>query len=143
MIKATNRHTGEVVELPTGSPEEIIQAWQIAQEYEKVSKYLKDQLKELVPQFVPDGTGTSQEYNGYQFRISSVQRMSYDKFTVLNEVKDQDLLFDMLKPDKSFIDNWLKDNVETSGELGTKLRKSMIADGKPYKVIKLEKLTKE
>jgi len=140
MITATNKHTGEVVELPADTPAQIIQAWQIAQEYEKVSKALKDQLKEIVPSLVDDDKSLSEEYNGYAFRISNIQRMNYDKTTLFNVVKDQDLLNEMLQPDKAYIDKWLKDNVETSGELGTELRKSMVAVGKPYQVIKLERL---
>lgn len=141
MITAVNKHTGEIVELEADTYEKLVQAWQIASEYEKVSKALKDQLKELVPSYISD-KGTSPEYNGVMFRQSSIQRMNYDK-TVLQEViDDQGLLFEMLKPNKTFIDKYLKENLAELGDISTTLRKSMQPDGAPYTVIKLEKLTR-
>jgi len=140
MITATNKHTGEVVELPTESFEQIIQAWQIAQEYEKVSKSLKDQLKKLVPTFVDEAKGVSREHKGFMFRVSNIQRTNYDKSVLIDRVKDQGLLFEMLKPDKPFIDGYLKENLAELGTLSTELRTTMVAEGNPYTVIKLEKL---
>jgi hypothetical protein len=142
MIKATNKATGELIELPSDTPEQIVQAWTIAQEYEKAAKALKDQLKQLVPNIIGERT-TSEPIGNYQFRISIVQRKNYDKSKLYELVEDQDLLSMMLKPDKTFIDSWLKENVETSAEIGTGLRASMVDEGKPYQVIKLEKLTRE
>lgn len=141
MIKAINKHTGEVVELPADTYDEIIASWQIAQEYAKVADTLKDQLKKLVPKFLDEVNGVSEPHNGYMFRVSSIQRMNYDKGVLIDRVQDQDLLFEMLKPDKSFIDKYLKENIATLGELSTELRKTMVAEGNPYQVIKLEKLS--
>lgn len=141
MITATNKHTGEIVELEADTYEQVIQAWQIASEYEKVSKSLKDQLKELVPNFVTD-RGTSPEHDGVMFRVSSVQRMNYDKTVLQDVIDDQGLLFEMLKPNKVFIDRYLKENLADLGDISTTLRKSMQPDGAPYTVIKLEKLTR-
>lgn len=141
MIKAINKHTGEVVELPVDTYEDIIASWQIAQEYSKVSDALKDQLKKLVPKFVDEVKGVSEPHNGYMFRVSNIQRMNYDKGILIDRVKDQDLLFEMLKPDKPFIDKYLKENLEAIGDLSNDLRKTMIAEGNPYQVIKLEKVS--
>ena len=142
MIKAVNKHTGEIIELPTDTPEEIINSWQIAQQYEKVAITLKDQLKKLVPSLVEESKGVSEEYDGYIFRVSNVQRTNYDKSLLIQQIEDQDLLFEMLKPDKKFIDNYLKENLEVLGELSTILRKNMISEGNPYQVIKLEEIKK-
>lgn len=141
MITAVNKHTGEVVELEADTYEKLVQAWQIASEYEKVSKALKDQLKELVPTYISD-KGTSPEFNGVMFRQSSVQRMNYDKSVLQEVIDDQGLLFEMLKPNKPFIDKYLKENLAELGDISTTLRKSMQPDGAPYTVIKLEKLTR-
>lgn len=138
MITATNKHTGEVVELPAETPEEVVQAWQIAQEYAKTAEALKDQLKKLVPKFVENGN-TSEPINGFMFRISSVQRKNYDK-SKLREVLDADLYDLLVKPDKPAIDKYLKENLELLGGVSTELRQSMIDEGKPYQVIKLERL---
>jgi hypothetical protein len=143
MIKATNKHTGEIVELPVDTYEQIIASWQIAQEYEKVSKKLKDQLKELVPKYVNEVSGLSEERQGLMFRVSNIQRKNYDKSVLIEKVHDEGLLFEMLKPDKKFIDDYLKENLESIGDLSTELRNSMIDEGNPYQVIKLEKLERE
>lgn len=140
MITATNKHTGEVVELEADTFEQIVEAWNIAKEYEKVSDALKKQLKELVPNYVSD-KGISDEYNGYMFRVSVVQRKDYDK-SILRDVLDQDTFDVLTKPDKTAIDKYLKENIETLGDVATQLRKTMVDVGKPYEVIKLEKLTR-
>lgn len=143
MIKATNKHTGEIIELEVDTYEKIIQAWQIASEYEKVSKTLKDQLKKLVPDFVTDN-GTSPEYNGVMFRVSNIQRMNYDK-SVLREVLDEDTYDLMVKPNKTLVDKYLIEIVRDNDVEGisTRLRDSMIPEGKSYQVIKLERLGNE
>ena len=140
MITATNKATGEVVELGTESPEAIVSAWRVAQEYEKTAKALKDQLKELVPDFVGE-KGVSEQIGDYIFRVSSIQRMTYDK-AALRELLDEDTFDVLLKPDKSAVDRFLKENLGQLGETSTKIRGSMIADGKPYQVIKLEKVSR-
>lgn len=138
MITATNKHTGEIIQLPVNTPEEVVRAWQIAQEYGKTAETLKTQLKSLVTKFVEDN-GTSEPINGFMFRISNVQRMNYDK-AKLREVLDEDVYDLMVKPDKPMIDKYLKENLESLGNASTELRQAMIPEGKPYEVIKLERL---
>lgn len=138
MIKAVNKHTGEVVALPADTPERLVEAWQIAQEYAKTAEALKDQLKKLVPKIVGE-QATSDPINGFMFRISNVQRRNYDK-SKLREVLDEDVYDLMVKPDKPMIDKYLKENLESLGDISTQLRESMIDEGKAYEVIRLERL---
>lgn len=140
-ISATNKATGEVVELQAGTPEQIVEAWRVAQEYDKTATALKDQLKRLVPDIVGP-RGVSEPIGIYQFRVSSIQRMTYDK-SVLREVLDEDTLDLFLKPDKPAIDKYLKENLEELGDASTRIRQSMVADGNPYQTIRLEKLSAE
>ena len=137
MITATNKHTGEVVSLEADTYEKLIQAWQIAQEYAKVADRLKAQLKEVVPKFVEGRT--SEPHNGFMFRISSIQRMNYDK-AILRQQLDEDVLDLLLEPNKPKVDAYLKDNLESLGDASTIIRKAMVEVGRPYQVIKLEKL---
>lgn len=137
-VTATNKATGEVIELPVNNPTEIVEAWRIAQEYDKASTAIKDQLKKLVPTFISE-RGTSEVINGFQFRMNTIQRMTYDK-TVMRRLLDADTFDLMLKPDKPTIDKYLKENLP---DISTELRNSMIEDGKPYQVIKLERLDRE
>ena len=141
-VTATNKATGEVVELAADTPEEIVTAWRVAQEYIKTADALKDQLKKIVPTLIT-GTGTTSEPVGnYQFRVSAIQRQTYDK-GVMRQVLDADLFDVLVKPDKTAVDKYLKENLETVGEAATALRSSMIADGRPYQVIKLEKVSRD
>jgi hypothetical protein len=141
MITATNKATGEVVELEAGSLEEVVKAWQVAQEYAKTADALKDQLKKIVPQFI-DHTNKSPEVGNYQFKVNSVQRMTYDK-SVLRSELDEDVFDVLTKVDKPAVDKYLKENLESLGEVSTTIRQAMVADGQPYEVIKLEKLSRE
>lgn len=138
MITATNKHTGEVVELPTDNYEQVIQAWQIAQEYAKVADQLKNQLKKEVPKFVENGN-TSLPVNGFMFRISNVQRMNYDK-AVLRRNLDEDVLDLLLEPSKPKVDAYLKEHLEELGSASTEIRNAMVEVGRPYEVIKLERV---
>lgn len=140
-ITATNKATGEVIELEANSIIEIVDAWRIAQEYDKAASALKDQLKKLVPSIIGD-RGLSEPVNNHQFRMSTIQRTTYDK-SVMREVLDADVFDLLLKPDKPMVDKYLKENLEQLGDISTKLRTSMLADGKPYQVIRLEKLSTE
>lgn len=141
MITATNEATGELIELKADTLPEIVEAWRIASEYDKAATSLKDQLKKLVPEFIND-KGVSEEYKGYAFRSSGVQRWTYDK-AILRQVFDEDQLDLFLKPVKKDVDDYLKQHLEELGEDSTKLRNAMIPDGKPYSVIKLEKLKRD
>lgn len=140
-ITATNKATGELIELPADTPEEIVGAWRAAQEYEKAAKALKDQLKKLVPELVGDNT-MSEPIGNYAFRVSHIQRMNYD-ISVMREVLDPDLFDTMLKPDKPVVDGYIKEHLEEMGDAAAQLRRTMIEEGKPYQVIKLEKLVRD
>jgi hypothetical protein len=140
-ITATNKATGEIVELQADTLSDIIGAWRIAQEYEKTAIALKDQLKKIVPSIIGPN-GQSEPIGSYQFRQSSIQRMTYDKAT-MREVLDPDVFDVLLRPDKPAVDKYLKENLETLGEASTALRQSMIAEGQPYTTIRLEKISNE
>jgi hypothetical protein len=138
MIEVTNQATGEVIELDDATYEEVVAAWQVASQYEKVGKAIKAKLKKLVPKYVDD-KGMSEPYNGVMFRHNVIQRRSYDK-SVLREVLDEDTFDLMMKPDKKAVDEYLKEHLEELGDASTRLRETMVVEGKPYEVIKLERL---
>lgn len=137
-ISAVNRATGEVIELRATSPNEIVLAWQTAQEYAKTAEALKDQLKRLVPELAGPG-GVSEPIGDYIFRVSHVQRMNYDK-AAMRQYLDEDTFDVLLKPDKPAVDKYLKENIGSLGGVSTLLRRAMVPDGKPYELIRLEKI---
>ncbi len=138
MIKALHKFTGEQIELPTDSPKEIVDAWLVASEYEKLAKSLKDQLKVYLPVLIGD-SGASEPVGSYMFRHSVVQRMNYRK-SVLREIFDEDTLDLFLKPAKTEIDKYIADNLESLGEASSSLRNALEPEGKPYEIFRLEKI---
>lgn len=141
IAKATNKTTGEVVEFKVTDLSSLMAAYSAASEYEKVSKRLKEQLKKVLDNYLDD-TGKSEELNGMQFKRITIQRQTYDK-SILREVLDEDTYDLFMKPEKTKIDNYLSENLESLGDLSTKLRKSMVPDGAPYSQVKLEKLQRD
>ena len=140
-VSSTNKFTGELVELPADTPEQIITAWRVAQELERQAKQLKDQLKKVVPSLIGD-RGVSDEVDGYMFRSTTIQKYNYSR-AALRELLDADTYDLMMKPNKTAIDTYLKENLEELGEKSTLLRNSMKAEGKPYEVIKLERVKRD
>lgn len=136
-VTVFNKATGETIFYKTDTPEQIMQAWREASETIKLYEQAKDELKKLVPSIV-DSKGMF-EHDGYMFRVSNVQRSNYDK-SVLRRVLDEDAYDEFLEPNKTKIDKFIKENLERLGDASTELRSTMIAVGKPYQVIKLERL---
>ena len=89
-VTATNKASGEYISLPANTSEEIVRAYLVAAEYEKVAKSLKDKLKKLLPNAV-DEQGRTPEVDGYIIRKYESQRMTYNKMA-LREVFDDDEL---------------------------------------------------
>lgn len=138
--KATKlvKATGELIEYDISTPEKMMEAYAICNEYKKAYDYVLGKIKEKVPEIV-DARGMY-EYNGRAFRVMSIQRYNYDKRVLDRVIKDEDLREMMLEPNKKFIDEWLKENVDKTGEVGTELRNTMVPVGNPYQVVKQEKI---
>lgn len=141
LMKALVKSTGEVIECDPKDLTELMSTWRMYSEYEKAYKAMKDQLKPLVEQYISD-RGVSEESGGYMFRQSTIQRMNYDK-TVLRQVLDEDTFDLLLEPNKTAVDTYLKENLEELGDKSTEIRSAMVPTGKPYQVIRAEKLTRE
>jgi len=137
MIKAVNKLTGEIYDFKSDTPEEVMETWLTLSETIKALSDAKDKLKPLVEKMV-DHNGTF-AHDNYMFRVSHIQRYNYDK-SIMRDVFDQDLYETLVKPDKTLIDKYLKENIDDMGERSTLLRANMREEGKPYKVIKLERL---
>lgn len=137
-MKSLIKSTGEVIEFDPKSPEEIVETWRLVSEYIAAYEKIKDELKKLVPDFV-DERGTY-EHGDHMFRVMSVQRKNYDKAALRQVFEDQDLLDTLLQPDKAAIDRYIKEHLDELGEASTTLRQAMVDVGKPYQVIKLERI---
>lgn len=83
-----------------------------------------------------------EEHNNHQVKVIPVQRMNYDIGVLRSEIDDEGLLWEMLQPNKAWIDNYLKENLEDLGGLSTTLRKSMVELGKPYTIVKVERVSR-
>ena len=116
-VTAVNKASGEYIELPANTSEEIVRAYLIAAEYEKVAKSLKDQVKKLLPTIV-DEQGRTPEVDGYVLRRYESQRMTYNKMA-LREVFDEDELELFLEVSKGKVDAYIKENQLTDEQIET------------------------
>ena len=139
MIEAVNKASGEVISLPADTPEEILQAWLTAQEYDKVAQSLKAQLKELVPSLLK-GKDESDPIQNYTFKRSLVQKQTYDK-QAIRDLLDEDTLDLFTKVQKSAVDAYIKEHSDELGDVKYELKKALVPDGKAYEVIKLQKFS--
>jgi hypothetical protein len=137
-IEVPVKITGEILEFNASNLAEILETWRVASEYIKAYEKVKDRLKLVIEPFLND-RGQA-EINGFLFRESIIQRMTYDKSVLRDAFDDQDLLDMFLDVSKTKVDNYLKENLAELGELSTVLRKSMIPVGRPYKTLRVEKL---
>ena len=116
-VTATNKASGEYIELPADTSEEIVRAYLVAAEYEKVAKSLKDQVKKLLPTIV-DEQGRTPEVDGYVLKRYESQRMTYNKLA-LREVFDEDELDLFMDVSKGKVDAYIKDNQLTQEQIET------------------------
>jgi len=137
MITLTNPLTGEMTDYPTSTPEEIADSWRQAQELEKLAKDLKEELKPFVSPLI-HANGTSEIYGGYMFRQSAVQRYTYNKGKLRDFFNDEDLLDTFMAVDKTTVDKYVKENLESLG--GFNRTEFLEPSGMPYSVTKLEKV---
>ena len=128
--------TGLVYEVETD--EEVIESMILVNDQLKALDGVKKQLRDIMLERDLSGM----EHNNRLVRISSIQRKSFDK-SIMREVFDDDLYETLTKPDNTAIKKYIKENLETMGEASTLLTKGMIPDGKPYTVVKIEKVTRE
>lgn len=134
---ATVPSTGEIMSLPAETPEDIIGSLRVVSDYIKAWDSIKKELQKLALEIV-DGKGRF-EHDGYLLRTYTTQRMVYDR-AVLREAFDDDLLDTFMEPQKSRIDQYLKEHLDELGDMSTKLRTSMVPTGKPYTVVRVERL---
>lgn len=138
-MRAVVKSTGEVLEFNPKTSTEIHQLWQLCSDYIKAYEAIKEKLKPLVADLIGEN-GVSEPHDGYIFRQSVVQRVNYDK-SVMRELLDPDTYDVLTEPAKTKIDDYLQENLEKLGEISTMLRNSMTPVGKPYRVIKREKIS--
>lgn len=122
----------------TDTDEQVIESMILVNDQLKSLDYVKKQLRDLIIERDLSG----KEHNDRLVRVSSVQRMSYDK-SLLRELLDEDTYDVLVKPDKTAVDTYIKENLEQLGEISTQLRKNMIPEGNPYTIVKIERLQSE
>lgn len=140
-VQATNKATGEVIDVSADTADEIVQAYRMAQEYEKVAKSLKDQLKLIVPSLL-DEQGRSPVIDKYQFKRIESQKSTYDMQALRDAFdNDEDLISQFLKVEKGKVDTYLKEHRDQLPEdAGYILKRGLIPDGKVVTSIRLEKV---
>ena len=136
-IVAVNKASGEYISLPVNTSEEIVRAYLVAAEYEKVAKSLKDQVKQLLPTIV-DEQGRTPEVDGYVLKRYESQRMTYNK-GALREVFDEDELDLFMDVSKGKVDAYIKDNQLTDEQIET-LRAALEPNGQVVSSFRKERV---
>ena len=136
-MTVTNRLTGEVIELDDQTPEQIIESMIYVQQTIKLWESANKKLKDLAFHKIEAGF----EHNGYAFRSTVVQRMTYDMHSI-RQVFDEDEIAQFMTLKKTSVDNYIKEHLDELGDKATMLRNTMIEEGKSYPVVRLEKLTR-
>lgn len=134
-MTVTNYLTGEVLELADSTPEEIIESMLYVQQTIKLWDAAYTKLKRKAEKDVEDGF----EHNGYKFRYSHIQRMTYD-MNSLRQVFDEDELATFMTLRKTAVDDYIKEHVDELGAQATLLRRTMIPEGAGYTTVRLERL---
>jgi hypothetical protein len=150
MTQVVNKLTGEVYELDDHTAVAIRDSWLLLTETIKACERAKEKLKPKIDNIMAELSVLP--IGDYQFRRTITERKTYDK-AVMRQVLDADVFDLLLVPDKTRIDEYLKDNLETLDQgVGTALRNSMVPvmtrDKKtgeykpmlPYTTLRLEKL---
>jgi hypothetical protein len=134
-MKVTNYTTGEIIEIPSETQEQIMESLLEINQTIKLWESAYKKLKGIAEKKIDHGF----EHNGYKFYSNVIQRQTYD-MNKLREVFDEDELWNFMELKKTAVDNYIKDHLDDLGEKATMLRKSMIESGNPYSITKLEKL---
>lgn len=132
-MKVVNKFTGEIYELSTKNPQDIVDSWRLLSELIKAAERAKDKLRAAAE------TLERQDINGYQFVVMNNQLYNYDK-TVMRQLLDADTFDSLLVPDKAAVDEYLKENLDTLGKISSELRQTMVPVGSPYQTIRLQKI---
>lgn len=133
-LKFVNTITGEQFEFPTDTSDQIIEAYTQAQALEAAAKRAKEKARNLIVQRDLDGYISGDR----SVKIVNVQRKDYD-LSVMREVLDADQFNTFIKPDKTALDTFIKENVEDMPE-AKQLRDTMVDIGDPYVKISVDKI---
>lgn len=142
-VSATNKSTGEVIELSVNDLSEIMSAWMVMQQYEKLATDLRNQLKDLVRNSVND-SGVSEELDNRIFKVNSIQRTKYNTQKVREALGDEDLFNTFVEVNSTELNKWLKNEVKKQTldfDVSRAIKEAKEPAGNPYEVIKLETLS--
>ena len=139
IVTITDKYSGEMLEFPLNTPEQMLAAYLRAKEFEDMAKRIKDKVKPVLPHIL-DEQGRSDEIDGYMFKQYESQRMTYNK-NALRQVFDDDTLDLFLEVSKGKVDSYLKEHQSelTSDDLA-QLKDGLEPAGKVVTAIRLEKV---
>ncbi len=137
----TIESTGEVLDFEYGTPEQLISSYKLVNDYIEAYEALKKKLQARAIEVIDnEGFNGSIERNGYILRSYTTQRRNYDA-AVLRSIFDEDEMALFMEPAKGRIDRYIRDHLAELGITSTVLRDTMVPAGKPYSVVRLERLS--
>lgn len=138
MITTVNKVTGEQIDMPTDTFEQVVLGYRQAQEYERISKELKKQLKTSLSQFLDESGRSQVSSDGMQFKQIESQRMTYSK-SALRKVFDDDTIDLFTKVSKGTVDAYIKES-DLDAHQRAELKAGLEPDGAVTTSIRLEKV---
>lgn len=142
-VKVVNVATGEIYEYDWSNDAEQAMAYDGINQTIKALERARDKIKKKVLAEVDD----RKRAGDYEWRIITRNYMNYD-ISVLRHEVDEDLFNQLVKPNKTAIDELIKEAVAAPTELkdislsaAKQLRDTMIKDKKPSIALKLERIT--
>ena len=138
MKEFTNKMTGEMVEIQTATPQDILYAYRLAKEFEDLGKRIKDCVKKEVPKIL-DEQGRSQEVDGYIIKSYESQRMTYNRMALYDAFDDEDLIQEFMDVSKGKVDAYIKEHDLTDEQIEI-LRNGLEPNGKVINSVRLERV---
>ena len=133
-LKFVNTITGEQFEFPTDTSDDLVEAYRQAQSLEAAAKRAKDKARKLILERDLDGYISGNR----KVKFSYVQRKNYD-LEMMREVLDQDQFDTFIQPNKTALDEFIKENLESMPET-KQLRDSMVDVGDAYITVRIDKI---
>ena len=143
-ITVVSKATGEIFEFKADTDMELAQSYDQIRELIGALERAKTKIRTQVLQRMEASNDDSIDLGNYKWRKQIRHYLNYD-MTVLRNLLDEDLLNDLVKPDKTKIDQYIKDSVDADSpvipaDVATELRATMFAERTPSVAVMLERV---
>lgn len=141
-ITVVSKATGEIFEFKADTDSDLAASYDQIRELVAALERAKTKIKTQVLQRMEAANDDSIDLGAYRWRKQIRHYLNYDLAT-MHRVLDEDMVNELVQPDKTKVDQYIKDSVAGSGaippEAVSELRESMVVDKPPSVAVILEK----